>query len=136
MNNPLYQDDYFEDEAYNRDMTYRRGPRRLANPNPSRKGGFSFPNHDKGREYSSPNEYKMKIPSFSENFDIESFLDWVYKVEKFFDMAYVPEEKCIKFVAYKLKEEGHVVGAITNHEEKPRQATRDDIETHEITPTR
>ena len=46
---------------------------------------------------------KIEILSFSENLDIESFLDWVYKVEKFFDMAYIPEEKHVKFVIYMLK---------------------------------
>jgi len=46
---------------------------------------------------------KVEILSFSENLDIESFLDWIYEVEKFFNMAYVSAEKQIKFVAYKLK---------------------------------
>ena len=64
-----------------------------------------FPNHDRRSDDSSHNEYRMKIkiPSFSGNLDIESFLYWVYEVEFFFDMTYVPEEKHAKFVAYKLK---------------------------------
>ena len=46
----------------------------------------------------------MKIDIFfSENLDIESFLDWIYQVDKFFDMTYVLMEKQVKFVAYKLK---------------------------------
>ena len=46
---------------------------------------------------------KVDIPSFSENLNIESFLEWIYEVDKFFDMAYVLTEKQVKFVAYKLK---------------------------------
>ena len=46
---------------------------------------------------------KVDILSFSGKFDIKSFLDWIYEVDKFFDMAYVPMEKQVKFVAYKLK---------------------------------
>jgi len=46
---------------------------------------------------------KIEIPSFSGKVDIESFLDWIYEVEKFFDMAYIPAKKQVKFVAYKLK---------------------------------
>ena len=33
---------------------------------------------------------KIEISSFSKNLDMESFLDWVYEVDKFLDMAYVP----------------------------------------------
>jgi len=29
---------------------------------------------------------KVDILSFSENLDTESFLDWIYKVDKFFDI--------------------------------------------------
>jgi len=64
------------------------------------KARFSYPNHSREEGYPSPNEYRMKveISSFSENLDIEFFLDWIYEVEKFFDMAYVPAEKKVKFV--------------------------------------
>jgi len=47
---------------------------------------------------------KIKISSISGNLDIKFFLEWVYEVEKFFDMAYVLEKKHVKFIAYKLKE--------------------------------
>ena len=46
---------------------------------------------------------KVDIPSISGNLDIEFFLDWIYEVDKFFDIAYVPMEKQVKFVTYKLK---------------------------------
>ena len=51
-----------------------------------------FPSHDSKRDYSSPNEYRMKIeiPSFSGDLHIEFFLGWVYEVERFFDMATSP----------------------------------------------
>jgi len=63
--------------------------------NPNRGGRFPYPNHGKKGRYPNPNEYRMKcdIPSFSGNIDIESFLDWIYEVEKFFDMDYVPAKK-------------------------------------------
>jgi len=90
MNNLFCQKDDYEDEAYDGGMAYGRGHRQMANLNPNMGGGFSFPNYDRRRDYLSPNEYRMKIkiPSFSKNCDIEFFLDWVYEVEKFFDMTY------------------------------------------------
>jgi len=63
----------------------------MANSNPNRGVGFFFSNHDRRRDYSSPNEYRMKIetPFFSGNINIEFFLDKAYKVEKLFDLSYV-----------------------------------------------
>jgi len=61
-----------------------------------------------GKEDSqNPQEYRMKvdIPSFSGNLDIESFLDWIYEVDKFFDMAYVLREKQVKLWRTNSKEE-------------------------------
>ena len=71
------------------------------------KEDFLLFNHDRRRDYSSLNEYRMEIeiPFFSENLDIKSFLNWVYEVEKFFDMAFIPNEKHVKFVVYKFKRE-------------------------------
>jgi len=73
-------------------MAYGRVPRQMANLNPNRGGRFPFHDHDRRRGGPIPSEYRMKIeiPSFSGNFDIKSFLDRVYEVEKFFNMAYVP----------------------------------------------
>ena len=103
--NTFYLEDDFEEKGYNGRVTYGRGPRRMANPNPNKGEGLSFPNLNSRRGDPSPNEYRMKIeiPSFSGNLDIESFLDWVYEVEKFFDMTYVSEEMHVKFMTYKLK---------------------------------
>ena len=46
---------------------------------------------------------KIEILFFSESLNIESFLDWVYEVNKFFDITYVPEKKHVNSVTYKLK---------------------------------
>jgi len=76
----------------------------MVNPNPNREEEFLFSYPDRRRGDPSPNEYRMKIeiPSFSGNLDIESLLDWLYEIEKFFDITYVPKKKHVKFVAYKL----------------------------------
>jgi len=107
LNNFFYQEVDFEDESYDRRMAYERCLRRMVNPNSNRGGEFLFANHDKRRGDLSPNEYKMKIKisSISENLDIKSFLDWVYEVENFFDMAYILEENNVKFVATSSRKE-------------------------------
>jgi len=110
LNNPFCQEDDFGAEAYDEGMAYRRDHRQMANPNFNREGGFPFSNHDRRSDHQSLDEYWMRteISSFSGNLDIESFLNWVYEVEKFFEMACIPEEKYVNFMAYKLKE-----GAVT-----------------------
>jgi len=85
LDNPTYQYDDFEDEYEDEEMAYERR-RRFANSNLNRRGGFSnpnrggrlsYPNHGREGGYPSPNEYRMKVKilSFSENLNIESFLD-------------------------------------------------------------
>ena len=66
----------------------------MANLNPNRGEGFLFPNPDRRRGDPCPNDDQMniEIPSFNRNLDIKSFLEWVYKVEKFFDMATFPRK--------------------------------------------
>jgi len=82
---PIYQYDDFEDEYEDEGIIYRRR-RRFANPdlnksgefsNPNMRGRFPYPNYGKEEGYPSSNKYtmKLKVSSFSENFDIESFLD-------------------------------------------------------------
>ena len=75
---------------------------------------------------------KVEILSFSRNLDIEFFLDWIYEVEKFFDMAYVLAEKQVKLVVYKLKGGDGMVRPIANHKKTSRQAKRNDKVAHEI----
>ena len=42
---------------------------------------------------------KIKLPSFNGNVSIEGYLDWVSKVEKFFDYMGVVDDKKVCLVA-------------------------------------
>ena len=50
---------------------------------------------------------KVEIPFISGNLDIESFLDWIYEVDKFFDMNYVPMKKSIFWCTSSREERTH-----------------------------
>ncbi|GKA46947.1 transposon ty3-I gag-pol polyprotein [Tanacetum coccineum] len=57
---------------------------------------------------------EAKIPNFVGNLDIEAVLDWLYEVDKFFDIMNGPEEDQVKIVAYKL---GGGAGALWQREQ-------------------
>lgn len=46
---------------------------------------------------------KVDLPRFDGHLDVEAFLDWIYEVEKCFEMLEVPEDRQAKYVAHKLK---------------------------------
>nr|GMD42268.1 transposon Ty3-I Gag-Pol polyprotein [Ipomoea batatas]GMD47024.1 transposon Ty3-I Gag-Pol polyprotein [Ipomoea batatas] len=46
---------------------------------------------------------KVDLPHFNGHLDVEAFLDWIYEVEKCFEMLEVPEDRQAKYVAHKLK---------------------------------
>ena len=47
---------------------------------------------------------KVELPSFNGNVSIEEHLDWVSKVETFFNYIGTADDKQVCLVAYKLKE--------------------------------
>ena len=76
---PVYSDESEEDE----DFLY-------ADHRPTMGGG----RHDHGYERDN-GDFKIKvyIPFFSDNLNIEDFIDWIVEIDKFFDYMEVPEEK-------------------------------------------
>ncbi|GKC22987.1 transposon ty3-I gag-pol polyprotein [Tanacetum coccineum] len=88
-----------EDEGEETMDEYNRGPRRGDRPR-TMVGRNVDP-----RGYGERQSYRVKaeIPNFVGNLDIEAVLDWLYKVDKFFDIMEVPEEEQVKVVAYKLR---------------------------------
>ncbi|GJX35821.1 hypothetical protein Tco_0247378 [Tanacetum coccineum] len=87
-----------EDEGEETMNEYNKGPTRGDRPR-TMVGQNVNP-----RGYGERQSYlvKVEIYNFDGNLDIEAVLDWLYEVDKFFDIMEVPEEEQVKVVAYKL----------------------------------
>ncbi|GKA33537.1 hypothetical protein Tco_0719966 [Tanacetum coccineum] len=87
-----------EDEGEETMDEYNRGPMR-GNRRRTMVGQNVNP-----RGYGERQSYRVKaeIPNFVRNLDIKAVLDWLYEVDKFFDIMEVPEEEQVKVVAYRL----------------------------------
>ncbi|KAK3434082.1 hypothetical protein EUGRSUZ_L00350 [Eucalyptus grandis] len=66
--------------------------------------------HRNGGYQRDPEQYQLKVdlPIFNGNLNIEDFLDWLWKVEKFFDAMEIEEDRQVKLVAYKLEGDASV----------------------------
>ena len=62
-----------------------------------RNRNFNYNRHD--------DDFKLKvdIPTFSGDLDIERFLDWITKLDLFFEYMEFSEERKVKFVTFQLK---------------------------------
>ena len=70
------------------------------NHQPARSGGRYMHDHERD---SGDFRLKVDIPFFSDNLNIEDFIDWIADIDKFFDYMEVSEEKRVRLVACRLK---------------------------------
>jgi len=92
----------------------------MVNPNPNLEGGFLFPNHDMRRDYSSLNEYIMKIeiPFFNGNLDMEFFLDWSMKWRSSSTWLMSSRRSMSSSRLQAQGRSNRMVGPITNHKRR------------------
>ena len=111
MHSHIYHYNDFGEDYEDGGMTYGRR-REFANLNPHRRG--MFPNSNRrnmistsirgqGGGNSNLDEFSNYIPFFDGNIDVESILLWIEKVDKLFDMKYVPMKDRVEIVVHKLK---------------------------------
>jgi len=67
-------------------------------------GGDFSPRARNGNQQGESYKMRADLPFFSGVVDIEQFLDWIYEVERFFDIIRIEAERKVDFVAYKLRE--------------------------------
>ena len=56
-----------------------------------------------GDSYQDIFKIKIDLPSFDGNLDLEDLLDWLKKVDNYFDYTQTPEQNKTKLVAYKFQ---------------------------------
>ena len=64
------------------------------------RGGRRWQQNYRGED---ENKLMVDVPNFSDDLDIDRFLDWLTKVDKFFEYNELPENRKVKFVGYRLK---------------------------------